>query len=1015
MSKKMLIDASHPEETRVVVVNGTRVEELDFESRNKRQIRGNVYLARVTRVEPSLQAAFVEYGGNRHGFLAFSEIHPDYYQIPYEDRAKLLEDEEADNKAEVEDEEKAVAKKSRGGRRKSVPKDEDIEDTEDNTEKDDLDDSDDLISDDDEEELDPNLDALDDDVTDEVDAEIAGEQNKVAVKRRKRISRRRYKFQEVIKRGQIMLIQAVKEERGNKGAALTSYLSLAGRYCVLMPNTPRGGGISRKISNGADRKHLKAIVNDLDVPPGIGVIVRTAGSKKTKADIKRDYDYLTRLWEEIKDTTMTSNAPALIHEEGNLVKRSIRDLYNKDIDEILVEGEDAYKSAKAFIKMLMPSHAKNVKQYKDHVPLYLRYEVEKQIENSLQSIVQLKSGGYLVIHPTEALVSVDVNSGRSTKERNVERTALKTNLEAAEEVARQMRLRDLAGLIVIDFIDMDENRNNRAVEKKMKDMLTEDRARVQMGRISQFGLMEISRQRRRRSLLEGSTASCEHCDGVGRKRTIESSALAAIRAVEEIGVRGQAKRVKLKVSPDVALYIFNEKRDLLTHVDEEFNLFTELSGDDGLIRPSYAIEIVEKSDQKTDPLDEIEKANRKLDQEARKSSNRRNQKAKTQRDDENSSEDDETKSKSSNQSDGTKSREDSPDGEEDGNRKRRRRRGRRGGRNKKRESTSDGDVATNNTEQVETDPTPSEEAQDKKPARGRGRKRKAPSKASTDEPSKADPEPSTVTMAGAEKDSSAPTLKRSKGVRKAPPRKVAESETTEATKKSAGRKKAAPKTKTSKTKAKSSTARTRPAPSKKPTSEEPKTPAKRQRKAAASKTETKETVSKTTAKSKAPARKAAPRRAAKTVTQTSPDDATKKAAAKKTTAKNTAAKKPAAKRKTTAKAATTKKAPAREKAAPKSKTAVKPKPSAKTVETETKVAASKPAPKTRKAPSRKATVDTSVKTSTAEKSTQAPKPASKPSTSAETKPISAAPSVGSAKGSDKKDKKKGGWLSRILK
>ena len=570
MEKKMLIDASHPEETRVVIVDGNRVEELDFESSNKLQIRGNVYLARVGRVEPSLQAAFVEYGGNKSGFLALSEIHPDYYQIPHEDKLALLESEAAEqesenlNDDENEEEDASVA--------------------------------------------DQNTDPDSDDISDENDEEVAIEQVKVAHSRRKRQSKRRYKIQEVIKRGQILLIQAVKEERGNKGAAMTTYLSLAGRYCVLMPNTARGGGISRKIATSTDRKRLKTIMNDLEVPKGMGVIVRTAGAKRTKAEIKRDFEYLSRLWSEIRDTTLKSIAPNLIHEEGNLVKRSIRDMYNKDIEEVLIQGENAYKTAKAFMKMLMPSHAKNVKSYKDKIPLFLRYNVERQIENSLKSIVQLKSGGYLVIHPTEALVSVDVNSGKSTKERNVERTALKTNIEAAEEVARQMRLRDLAGLIVIDFIDMDEHKNNRAVERTMKNALTRDRARVQTSKISQFGLMEISRQRKRRSLLEGSTAHCEHCEGVGRKRSIESSALTAIRAVEEYGVRGKAKRILLKVSKDVALYLFNEKRELLQKIDKQSGLFTELVGDDQLIRPQFEIELLEKSSNKSiDPLEAIEK------------------------------------------------------------------------------------------------------------------------------------------------------------------------------------------------------------------------------------------------------------------------------------------------------------------------------------------------------------------------------------------------------------------------
>ena len=570
MEKKMLIDASHPEETRVVIVDGNRVEELDFESSNKLQIRGNVYLARVSRVEPSLQAAFVEYGGNKSGFLALSEIHPDYYQIPHEDKVALLESEAAEQESE-------------------------------NLADEDNEELDETLTD---KNIDPDL----DDISDENDEEVAIEQVKVAHSRRKRQSRRRYKIQEVIKRGQILLIQAVKEERGNKGAAMTTYLSLAGRYCVLMPNTARGGGISRKISTSTDRKRLKAIMNELEVPKGMGVIVRTAGAKRTKAEIKRDFEYLSRLWSEIRDTTLKSIAPSLIHEEGNLVKRSIRDMYNKDIEEVLIQGESAYKTARAFMKMLMPSHAKNVKSYKDKIPLFLRYNVEKQIENSLKSIVQLKSGGYLVIHPTEALVSVDVNSGRSTKERNVERTALKTNIEAAEEVARQMRLRDLAGLIVIDFIDMDEHKNNRAVERTMKNALTRDRARIQTSRISQFGLMEISRQRKRRSLLEGSTAHCEHCEGVGRKRSIESSALTAIRAVEEYGIRGKAKRILLKVSTDVALYLFNEKRELLQRIDKQSGLFTELVGDDKLMRPQYEIELLEKSSSKiSDPLEIIEK------------------------------------------------------------------------------------------------------------------------------------------------------------------------------------------------------------------------------------------------------------------------------------------------------------------------------------------------------------------------------------------------------------------------
>jgi len=702
MTKKMLIDAAHPEETRVVIVDGTQVEELDFESRDKRQLRGNVYLARVTRVEPSLQAAFIEYGGNRHGFLAFSEIHPDYYQIPYEDRMALIEAEEAENIAEDEaEEEEALSGEA-------------ANDSDD-------DEADDIVNE--------NDDDIDTDNADNtVDEDVVDEQAKVASSRRKRMSRRRYKIQEVIKRGQILLVQAVKEERGNKGAAMTTYLSLAGRYCVLMPNTPRGGGISRKISNGTDRKRLKTIMSELKVPQGMGVIVRTAGAKRTKAEIKRDYEYLSRLWSEIRETTLKSTAPALIHEEGNLVKRSIRDLYNKDISEVLVQGDEAYKTAKAFIKMLMPSHAKNVKQYKDSIPLYLRYQVERQIEASLDSVVQLKSGGYLVIHPTEALVSVDVNSGRSTRERNVERTALKTNLEATDEVARQMRLRDLAGLIVIDFIDMDESRNNRSVEKRMKDALARDRARVQTSRISQFGLMEISRQRRRRSLLEGSTASCEHCDGVGRKRTIESSALRAMRAVEEIGIRGRANRIRLKVSSDVALYLFNEKRGLLQHVDGEFDMFTEIMSDKELIRPAFEYEVIEAADTNDpDPLEEIEAEWKKQRQLSSKSSRgrRRGKKSDDDSDDKGS---DENEAKSDDKDDNAEPK------------KRRRRRGRRGGRGKRKTEetpeTSENETSNDNEGETSGDvpealkvitPESSEDTAQKEKPKRRGR-RKAPTK-----------------------------------------------------------------------------------------------------------------------------------------------------------------------------------------------------------------------------------------------------------------------------------------------
>lgn len=682
MTKRMLIDAGHPEETRVVIVDGTKVEELDFESAAKKQLRGNLYLARVTRVEPSLQAAFVEYGGNRHGFLAFSEIHPDYYQIPYEDRMALLEAEEAEAlkqaaEEEAEDDAAASKKKSKSKKRKkSKSKDsptlevdaetEETKEDEDKAEEETADNSnsEEEVENSDEKSAEADEDSSEkesDDESSDSDDEVAAEQAKTAKRRRARSFRHRYKIQEVIKRGQILLIQVVKEERGNKGAAMTTYLSLAGRYCVLMPNTPKGGGISRKIANGSDRKRLKSIVSEFKVPQGMGVIVRTAGAKRTKTEIKRDYDYLCRLWETTRTTTLESIAPALIHEEGNLVKRSIRDLYNKDIKEVLVQGDNAYKTAKDFIKMLMPSHAKNVKAYKDEIPLFLRYQVESQIEDSLESVVQLKSGGYLVIHPTEALVSIDVNSGRSTKERNVERTALKTNLEAADEVARQMRLRDLAGLVVIDFIDMDEYRNNRSVEKRMKDALSQDRARVQSSRISQFGLMEISRQRRRRSLLEGSTISCPHCEGVGRKRTIESSALKALRALEELAARAQTKKAKLKVSPDVAAFVLNQKRDELQALEDKFELYAIVEADPEIMSPEFLLTVEEKNKQKAkDPLAEIEKELKKEKAEKEKSKRKKSKKGST-------SEEDDTEE----------------DAENDNEPKKRRRRGRRGGRRRK--------------------------------------------------------------------------------------------------------------------------------------------------------------------------------------------------------------------------------------------------------------------------------------------------------------------------------------------
>jgi ribonuclease E len=536
MSKKMLIDAAHAEETRVVVLNGNQIEDFDFESRGKKQLRGNIYLAKVTRVEPSLQAAFVEYGGNRHGFLAFNEIHPDYYQIPHADREALMR--EAD---EDEDEDDRAPERASG---------------------------------------EEAADSLGGDDDDEMDEEVA---------RRRRRLMRRYKIQEVIKRRQIMLIQVVKEERGNKGAALTTYLSLAGRYCVLMPNTDRGGGISRKITTITDRKRLRTIVADLDVPQGMGLIVRTAGAKRTKAEIKRDYEYLSRAWGQIRDTTLHSIAPALIYEEEDLVKRAIRDLFDKDLDAIWVEGEAGFTEARDFMRMLMPSQAKKIQLHEGPAPLFVTHRVEDQLSQIYSPTVPLRSGGYLVINQTEALVAIDVNSGRATRERNIEATALKTNMEAAEEAARQLRLRDLAGLVVIDFIDMDEAKNNRAVEKVLKDHLAVDRARIQMGKISSFGLMEISRQRRRSGILEGTTHVCVHCNGAGRVRSVESSALSVLRAVEVEALNGGGDLV-IKAPQEVALYVLNHKRETLTRLVESHGVLVSVGIDDSLGSAEHQIE-----------------------------------------------------------------------------------------------------------------------------------------------------------------------------------------------------------------------------------------------------------------------------------------------------------------------------------------------------------------------------------------------------------------------------------------
>lgn len=558
MANKMLIDATHPEETRVVVVRGSRVEEFDFESATRKQLRGNIYLAKVTRVEPSLQAAFVDYGGNRHGFLAFSEIHPDYYQIPTADRQALME-EEARIQVEI-DREDAQRRKSR----RAKPAAAEAADNEDG-----------------EGQVSENVEDAPEDEEDQV--EVTGSEDALEELPERRIQqrmRRQYKIQEVIKRRQVLLVQVVKEERGNKGAALTTYLSLAGRYSVLMPNTARGGGISRKITNVADRKRLKTIAQELEVPEGMGVIVRTAGAARTKTEVKRDFEYLLRLWENVRELTLASSAPTLVYEEGSLIKRSIRDLYNKDIDEVLVSGDDGYREAKDFMRMLMPSHAKNVHPYKEPTPVFTRFAVESQLDAMFSPQVTLRSGGYIVINQTEALVSIDVNSGRSTREHNIEDTALQTNLEAAEEVSRQLRLRDLAGLIVIDFIDMEEKRNNRSVERKLKDCLKNDRARIQVGRISHFGLMEMSRQRLRTGVLESSMIVCPHCAGTGMVRSVESQALHVIRSLEESLLKGATHNLIVRTRTAVALYILNQKRANLVDLEARFGLTITLVADD---------------------------------------------------------------------------------------------------------------------------------------------------------------------------------------------------------------------------------------------------------------------------------------------------------------------------------------------------------------------------------------------------------------------------------------------------
>ena len=799
MATRMLIDARHPEETRVAVVKGNRIEEFDFESAEHKQIKGNIYLAKVTRVEPSLQAAFVDFGGNRHGFLAFSEIHPDYYQIPQADREALLaeEAEAAEEEARLRDEEE-----DRG----ELPGDEyDAEDEEsaealveeiaedgveeiDTSEKDKVSTIEDGHVDgngDDDEDGDEES---DDEEASEDDGESGrksgrdrsrrgrrrqgGGKNRAKevdeVRARRQALRRRYKIQDVIQRRQVLLVQVVKEERGNKGAALTTYLSLAGRYTVLMPNSSHGGGISRKISSASDRKRLKEIVSDLKLPKTMGLIVRTAGLSRTKPEIKRDFDYLARLWDEIREKTLKSTAPTLIHSDSDLIKRAIRDIYNKEIEEVIVEGEDGYKSAREFMKLLMPSHARRVKAYSDPVPLFQRFGAEDQLRAMYDPVVQLKSGGYLVINPTEALVSIDINSGRSTKEHGIEQTALATNLEAAREIARQLRLRDMAGLVVIDFIDMEYSSNIRKVEKAMKDALRNDRARIQVGRISGFGLMEMSRQRLRTGVLEATTRACPHCDGTGLVRTASSAGLSALRLIEDEAAKGKGTIIRLGASTEAAIYLLNAKRDDLVEIEQRYGVRVEVvpeGEEEGAKmsvasagpRPAHAPkfepivdddedddipENIDDEDEDEGPRQSRRDRNDDDDDDERKKKRRRRRRGgrgrnKNSRDDEDADERDEEEGEESSGSDDRASGED-----ENGERpKKRRRRGGRGRNKKRREQAGDGeqgetldDIAEQVSEDISVIGTPEDAPEaDEKPKRKRApRKKKAEGEAEAD-------------------------------------------------------------------------------------------------------------------------------------------------------------------------------------------------------------------------------------------------------------------------------------------
>ena len=792
MTKRMLIDATHEEETRVAISDGNRLIEYDYEAKNRKPLKGNIFLAKVTRVEPSLQAAFVNFGGNRHGFLPFSEIHPDYFRIPVEDREALIAEQEAllkehDEEEEEEAEAEAAEDNIKDGDVSGDLDDEDDDDDDDDDveeveevgglhpDSDDTDDEDsevDAVSEDhaasdkadaedgsgsghrrdDEDgdaedgkdgkdEQDASENAEDQDGEDEKDGSRndgrrgrgrgrryrggRGRGNKRSSYRNKNVEvvggegvedgssgfrfnlRRKYKIQEVIKRGQIMLIQVSKEERGNKGAAVSSYLSLAGRYCVLMPNSPRAGGVSRKIANHKDRARMREVMKYLEVPKGMSVILRTAGVTRTKTEIKRDLDYLLRLWDNIRELTLQSSAPALIYEEADLIKRSIRDLYSRDVEEVYVSGADGYKNARDFMKMMIPSHAKKVQNYEDeHLPLFTRYQVETQISEIGMSEVRLKSGGYLVINPTEALVAIDVNSGKATKERHIEETALKTNLEAAEEVARQLKLRDLGGLVVVDFIDMEDRRNNGKVERKMRDALSKDRARVQVGRISSFGLMELSRQRLNPSLTEAQYQTCDNCKGAGLVRTSDAMSIFVLRAVEEEGIRGRAAQIIVRVCAPVALYLLNNKRKSIADIESRYDLEVLVRIDDEIGASEYRVEVSKPAD----------KSNNKDD----------------------SSQQDDEQDRDSSSSD---------DKDDDNKKSGRRRRGRRGGRGRRNnrdsddnqqqsqsdndnqkddesESKSKGKSEKDDDAQDQKASQKDDKSEDKKPTRSRGRKPK---------------------------------------------------------------------------------------------------------------------------------------------------------------------------------------------------------------------------------------------------------------------------------------------------